>query len=94
MNFEDLLIDEDEEEEEFDDTSYFRVNIKKKWNLINKICSQDESGLCNDLGFLAHLPELCDITFMVGPEKEPVCAVRAVLGKVQLVKHNPELLTS
>ena len=42
---------------------------------------QDESGLCNDLGFLAHLPELCDITFMVGQEKEPVCAVRAVLGK-------------
>ena len=41
---------------------------------------QDESGLCNDLGFLAHLPELCDITFMVGPDKEPVCAVRAVLG--------------
>ena len=32
------------------------------------------------MGFLAHLPELCDITFMVGPDKEPVCAVRAVLG--------------
>ena len=44
--------------------------------------NQDESGLCNDLGFLAHLPELCDITFMVGPEKEPVCAVRAVLGNL------------
>ena len=26
---------------------------------------QDEAGLCNDLSFLAHLPELCDITFMV-----------------------------
>ena len=39
--------------------------------------------MCNDLGFLAHLPELCDITFMVGTEKEPVCAVRAVLGKVE-----------
>ncbi len=22
-----------------------------------------------DLGFLAHLPELCDVTFMVGPDK-------------------------
>ena len=42
---------------------------------------KDESGLCNDLGFLAHLPELCDITFMVGQDKEPVCAVRAVLGE-------------
>lgn len=37
--------------------------------------------MCNDLGFLAHLPELCDITFMVGQDKEPVCAVRAVLGR-------------
>ena len=34
------------------------------------------------MGFLAHLPELCDITFMVGPDKEPVCAVRAVLGNI------------
>ena len=46
----------------------------------NNLSSQDESGLCNDLGFLAHLPELCDITFLVGEDKEPVCAVRAVLG--------------
>ena len=30
---------------------------------------QDESGLCNDMGFLAHLPELCDITFLVGQDK-------------------------
>ena len=35
---------------------------------ITRIPFQDESGLCNDLGFLAHLPELCDITFMVGQE--------------------------
>ena len=73
----------DEEEEEFDDTSFFRViDIGHcRIDLILRIlCSQDEAGLCNDLGFLAHLPELCDITFMVGREKEPVCAVRAVLG--------------
>ena len=36
--------------------------------------------MCNDMSFLAHLPELCDITFMVGPDKELVCAVRAVLA--------------
>lgn len=41
---------------------------------------QDEAGLFNDLSFLAHLPELCDITFLVGPDKEPVCAVRAILA--------------
>ena len=30
---------------------------------------QDETSLMADLGFLAHLPEMCDVTFMVGPEK-------------------------
>ena len=30
---------------------------------------QDETGLMADLGFLSHLPELCDVTFMVGVEK-------------------------
>ena len=54
--------------------------IKVKPNPDLYLVNQDESGLCNDMGFLAHLPELCDITFMVGEEKEPVCAVRAVLG--------------
>ena len=32
---------------------------------MSKSLFQDEAGLCNDLSFLAHLPELCDITFMV-----------------------------
>ena len=36
------------------------------------------------MGFLAHLPELCDITFLVGEDKEPVCAVRAILGTLSL----------
>ncbi len=26
------------------------------------------------------MPELCDITFLVGETREPVCAVKAVLG--------------
>ena len=47
-----------------------------------------QAGLCNDMGFLAHLPELCDITFMVGPDKEPVCAVRAVLGNIRDFSHS------
>ena len=41
---------------------------------------QDESGLCNDLGFLAHLPELCDITFMVGQEKSCIKYFPFILG--------------
>ena len=40
----------------------------------------DFGGLCTDLSFLAHLPELCDVTFLVGGDKEPVCAVKAILG--------------
>ena len=37
--------------------------------LQNYFIFKDETGLVADLGFLAHLPELCDVTFMVGTEK-------------------------
>ena len=40
----------------------------------------DFGGLCTDLSFLANLPELCDVTFLVGAHKEPVCAVKAILA--------------
>ena len=30
--------------------------------------------------FLASNPELCDVTFLVGETREPVCAVKAVLA--------------
>ena len=33
-----------------------------------------------DLKFLASMPELCDITFLVGDTREPVTGVRAVLA--------------
>ena len=49
---------------EFDDTSIF----------------ENKAGLSDDMRFLASMPELCDITFLVGETREPVCAVRAVLG--------------
>ena len=78
---------EEDTDFDFDDTSLFRVRTVFSFTLLHwsifmipTMIPQDESGLCNDLGFLAHLPELCDITFMVGQDKEPVCAVRAVLG--------------
>ena len=41
---------------------------------------ENRSGLAEDMKFLASMPELCDITFLVGETREPVCAVRAVLG--------------
>lgn len=40
----------------------------------------NRSGLAHDLGFLAAMPELCDVTFLAGEERQPVCGVRAVLA--------------
>lgn len=41
---------------------------------------ENKSGLAEDMKFLASMPELCDITFLVGDGREPVCAVKAVLA--------------
>ena len=51
-------------EDDFDDTSIF----------------ENKAGLSDDMRFLASMPELCDVTFLVGETREPVCAVKAVLG--------------
>lgn len=37
---------------------------------------ENKSGLADDLKFLASMPELCDVTFLVGDTREPVCAVK------------------
>jgi len=50
--------------DDFDDTSTF----------------ENKAGLAEDMRFLASIPELTDITFLVGDTREPVCAVRAVLA--------------
>ena len=52
------------QEAEFDDTSIF----------------ENKSGLAEDMRFLASMPELCDVTFLVGDTREPVCGVKAVLA--------------
>ncbi|UYV62264.1 gprs [Cordylochernes scorpioides] len=41
---------------------------------------ENKSGLAEDMKFLASMPELCDVTFLVGDNREPVCAVKAVLA--------------
>jgi hypothetical protein len=41
---------------------------------------ENKTGLAEDMKFLASMPELCDITFLVGDTREPVCAVKAVLA--------------
>ncbi|XP_074595418.1 speckle type BTB/POZ protein [Brevipalpus obovatus] len=41
---------------------------------------ENKTGLADDMKFLASMPELCDVTFLVGETREPVCAVRSVLA--------------
>lgn len=39
-----------------------------------------KGGLADDLKYLAAIPEVCDVTFLVGEMREPVCAVKAILA--------------
>ena len=41
---------------------------------------ENKLGLAEDLKFISRMPELCDVTFLVGDRREPVCAVRAILA--------------
>ena len=41
---------------------------------------ENRDSLAHDLSFLATMPELCDVTFLVGEYRQPVCGVRAVLA--------------
>ena len=40
----------------------------------------NKDSLAHDLSFLATMPELCDVTFLVGDERQSVCAVKAILA--------------
>lgn len=41
---------------------------------------ENKLGVAEDLRYLSHMPELCDVTFLVGETREPICAVRAILA--------------
>ena len=41
---------------------------------------ENRESLAHDLQFLANMPELCDTTFLVGEERQPICGVRAILA--------------
>jgi hypothetical protein len=51
---------------------------------------ENKTGLAEDLKFLASIPELCDVTFLVGETREPVCAVKVISKSSHLnyYKHN------
>ncbi|XP_033744118.1 serine-enriched protein-like [Pecten maximus] len=38
------------------------------------------NALCEHLKYIVSMPELCDVTFLVGPTKVPVYGVKAILG--------------
>ncbi|XP_033639645.1 uncharacterized protein LOC117300075 [Asterias rubens] len=48
---------------------------------------ENKLGLAEDLKFISRMPELCDVTFLVGDRREPVCAVRAILAARSRVFH-------
>lgn len=50
---------------------------------------ENKSGLAEDMKFLASMPELCDVTFLVGETREPVCAVKVV--HFHFISYNKEI---
>lgn len=50
---------------------------------------ENKTGLAEDMKFLASMPELCDVTFLVGDTREPVCAVKVqrYLNFLKLTNH-------
>lgn len=40
----------------------------------------NKETLARDLSTLSSMPELCDVTFLVGEGRQPVCGVRAILA--------------
>jgi hypothetical protein len=44
------------------------------------LCYVDIDNLAKDMENLAFMPELCDVTFLVGRDKKPVCAVKSILA--------------
>ena len=37
-------------------------------------------ALCEDLKMILDMPEMCDVTFVVGPQQVPVYGVRAIMA--------------
>lgn len=44
---------------------------------------ENKTGLAEDMKFLASMPELCDVTFLVGDTREPVCAVKVSSKRIE-----------
>ncbi|XP_069138750.1 serine-enriched protein-like [Argopecten irradians] len=49
-------------------------------NVRDSVNYNSTSALCDRLKYILSMPELCDVTFLVGPTKVPVYGVKAILG--------------
>ncbi|OPL33316.1 hypothetical protein AM593_02583, partial [Mytilus galloprovincialis] len=41
---------------------------------------KDKQALCENLKYILSVPDLCDVTFLVGPEQYPIHGLRAILA--------------
>ncbi|XP_033116040.1 serine-enriched protein-like isoform X2 [Anneissia japonica] len=48
---------------------------------------ENKSGVSDDLSYFQEMPELCDVIFIVGDEKETICGIRAILAARSRVFH-------
>ncbi|XP_041478109.1 serine-enriched protein-like isoform X2 [Lytechinus variegatus] len=72
---------EDSPRVEMDDPNIVKGYRGNSWVFENKL------GVAEDLRYLSHMPELCDVTFLVGESREPICAVRAILAARSRIFH-------
>ncbi|KAL4222034.1 hypothetical protein ACF0H5_018077 [Mactra antiquata] len=61
-------------------TSDSKVNLMPPLNTEEFMNYRSTTTLCDNLRLILAMPDLCDVTFIVGPRKIPVHGVRAVLG--------------
>lgn len=61
-------------------TRYMDMKLANKPDDEQVFSIDNRMGLAHDLGFLSTMPELCDVTFLVGEDRHPVCGVKAILA--------------
>ncbi|XP_022084725.1 serine-enriched protein-like isoform X2 [Acanthaster planci] len=75
------------QEESPDLTKVKSAPISPVGRMVTRNFFENKLGLADDLKFISRMPELCDVTFLVGDRREPVCAVRAILAARSRVFH-------
>ena len=63
----------------------FEFDIDKAEDIVDYSVYENRTGLAEDMKFLASMPELCDITFLVGKYKEHYSFVLHSLVKLTII---------